>query len=97
MAGQFFKAIDDELSGAVVPIAAAPSAGTAGRPSTAALSEVEGHIATAPESGRQVYRGRAAAQGGISPDVQTLLIGAAAGAAFTAFGVAIGYLMGRRR
>jgi carbon monoxide dehydrogenase subunit G len=97
MAGQFFKAIDDELSGAVVPIAAAPSAGTAGRPSTAALSEVEGHIATAAESGRQVYRGRAAAQGGISPDVQTLLIGAAAGAAFTALGVVIGYLLGRRR
>ena len=30
MAGQFFKAIDDELTGAVVPIAAAPSAVAAG-------------------------------------------------------------------
>ena len=39
MAGQFFKAIDDELTGAVVPIAAAPSAAAAaGTPSPAAAA-----------------------------------------------------------
>lgn len=93
MAGQFFAAIDDELTGAVVPIAAAPSAGLGGRPSTAALSEVEGHAAPAG----QVFVGRAAARPAVSGDVQTFLLGAAAGAAFTALGVAIGYLLGRRR
>ena len=36
MAGQFFKAIDDELTGAVVPIAAAPSAAAAGDAALAA-------------------------------------------------------------
>jgi hypothetical protein len=44
-----------------------------------------------------VYAGRAAARSGVSPDVQTLLLGAVAGAAFTALGVALGWLLGRRR
>jgi carbon monoxide dehydrogenase subunit G len=99
MAGQFFQAIDDELTGVVVPIGTAPSAGAAGRPSTAALSEVEGHApaaAAGPAVGT-VYAGRAAARSGVSPDVQTLLLGAVAGAAFTALGVALGWLLGRRR
>ena len=92
MAGQFFKAIDDELTGAVVPIAAAPSAGTAGRPSTAALSETEGH-----EAPRVFAGGKAAAQSGVAPDVQTLLLGVGIGGLLTALGVALGYLLGRRR
>ena len=81
MAGQFFKAIDDELTGAVVPIAAAPSAKAPG---------------TEPAEAPQVFTGKAAAAapGG---DVQTFLIGAAAGGLFTALGVVIGYLLGRRR
>ena len=93
MAGQFFKAIDDELTGAVVPIASAPSAGAAGRPSTAALSEIEGHAA--PAVG-QVFAGRTAAQAKISADVQTFLLGVGAGGLLTALGVALGYLLGRR-
>jgi carbon monoxide dehydrogenase subunit G len=85
MAGQFFKAIDAELTGTVVPIAAAPSA----RPSAAAEAPA---AAGAP----QVFTGRAgaAASGG---DTQTFLLGAGVGALLTAFGVAIGYLLGRRR
>jgi hypothetical protein len=93
MAGQFFKAIDDELTGAVVPIAAAPSAGAAGRPAAAALPEAEGRAAPVG----QVFAGRAAAQPKVSPDVQTFLLGLGAGSLLTALGVAIGYLLGRRR
>jgi len=88
MAGQFFKAIDAELTGAVVPIRSAPSA----RPS--AEAGVEPAAAEAP----QVFTGRAAAApAGIGGDVQTFLLGAGVGAVLTVFGVAIGYLLGRRR
>jgi carbon monoxide dehydrogenase subunit G len=91
MAGQFFKAIDAELTGAVVPIGAAPSA----RPSGAAPeAAAEPAAAGAP----QVFAGRAAAApSGVGGDVQSFLLGAGVGALLTAFGVAIGYLLGRRR
>jgi hypothetical protein len=86
MAGQFFKAIDAELTGAVVPIRLAPP--VAASPEEAAVA-VE-----AP----QVFTGRAAAApAGAGGDVQTFLLGAGVGALLTAFGVAIGYLLGRRR
>ena len=87
MAGQFFKAIDDELTGVVVPIAAAPSAAAAGEAAVAAPS------AGAP----QVFTGRAAAD--VTPlrgDTQTLLLGAGAGAVLTLLGVLVGYRLGRR-
>ena len=89
MAGQFFKAIDAELTGAVVPIGSAPSA----RPSAAAVSSTEAEPAAAAP---QVFTGKAAAAAPAG-DTQTFLLGAALGAALTAFGVAIGYLLGRRR
>jgi uncharacterized protein len=87
MAGQFFKAIDAELTGAVVPIRSAPSA----QPSAA-----EAVAEPAAAGAAQVFTGRAAAaaSGG---DTQTFLLGAGVGALLTAFGVAIGYLLGRRR
>jgi carbon monoxide dehydrogenase subunit G len=86
MAGQFFKAIDAELTGAVVPIRLAPP--VAASPEEAAVA------AEAP----QVFTGRAAAApAGAGGDVQTFLLGAGVGALLTAFGVAIGYLLGRRR
>jgi carbon monoxide dehydrogenase subunit G len=82
MAGQFFKAIDAELTGAVVPIGAAPSARAV--PETA-----EAPVASA------VFVGRAAAaQGG--GEVQTFLLGAGVGAVLTALGIVLGYLLGRR-
>jgi carbon monoxide dehydrogenase subunit G len=87
MAGQFFKAIDDELTGAVVPIAAAPSAVAAGEAAP---------VAAAAAGGRPVFAGRAAAAAP-SGDVQTLLIGAAGGALLTLIGVLVGYRLGRRR
>jgi carbon monoxide dehydrogenase subunit G len=91
MAGQFFKAIDAELTGAVVPIRSAPSA----RP---AVEGLETAADVAAGGAPQVFTGRAAAApGGVGGDVQTFLLGAGVGALLTAFGVAIGYLLGRRR
>jgi carbon monoxide dehydrogenase subunit G len=87
MAGQFFKAIDAELTGAVVPLRSAPSA----QPSTAE-AVAEPVAGGAP----QVFTGRAAAAPSAG-DTQTFLLGAGVGALLTAFGVAIGYLLGRRR
>jgi uncharacterized protein len=89
MAGQFFSAIDDELTGAAVPDAAAPLAAAAG---DAALA-VGG--APAAAAGR-TFAGRAAASAP-SGDAQTLLAGAVGGALLTLVGVLVGYRLGRRR
>ena len=87
MAGQFFTAIDNELSGTVTPIAAAPSAVAAG----------EGTVAAPAAAGPQVFTGKAAAAaGGLGGDIQTLLLGAGAGAILTLLGVLIGFRLGRR-
>jgi carbon monoxide dehydrogenase subunit G len=88
MAGQFFKAIDAELTGEVVPIEAAPSAAAAGEPSLAAVG--------APAVGR-TFAGKAAAAGPLGGDTQSLLIGAAGGALLTLIGVLVGYRLGRRK
>jgi uncharacterized protein len=85
MAGQFFQAIDDELTGAVVPIAAAPSAVVGAPPEAAA--------AGAP----RVFAGKAAAAPAIVGDVKTLAVGAAAGAVLTLLGVLVGFRLGRRK
>jgi carbon monoxide dehydrogenase subunit G len=86
MAGQFFTAIDDELSGKVTPIAAAPSAVAAGEATPAPA-------AAAP----QVFTGKAAsAAGRVGGDVQTLALGAVGGALLTLLGVLVGYRLGRR-
>jgi hypothetical protein len=87
MAGQFFKAIDDELIGVVTPIAAAPSAVAAGEAAQVA----------APAAGPQVFAGRAAAApAGFGGDVRTLALGAVGGALLTLLGVLVGYRLGRR-
>ena len=88
MAGQFFKAIDDELTGAVVPIAAAPSAVAAGEAAA---------VAAPAAAGPQVFTGKAAtaAAGPLGGDVQTLALGAVGGAVLTLIGVLIGYRLGR--
>jgi uncharacterized protein len=90
MAGQFFKAIDDELTGAVVPIAAAPSVVAAGEAAVAA---------PAAAAGPRVFTGKAAAAsaGPLGGDVQSLLLGAVGGAVLTLLGVLIGYRLGRRK
>ncbi len=79
MAGQFFSAVDAELTGAAAPVAPAPPAAVPG----------------APAAGPTVFAGRAAAPPTI--DLRSFLLGAATGGAFTALGVLIGYLLGRRR
>ena len=87
MAGQFFTAIDDELSGTVTPIAAAPSAVAAG----------EAAVAAPAAAGPQVFTGKAPQPaGGLGGDIQTLLLGAGAGALLTLLGVLVGYRLGRR-
>jgi uncharacterized protein len=86
MAGLFFTAIDAELTGQVVPIAAAPSAAVAGEAAPAAAT-----------AGPQVFAGRAAAAPSpLGGDAQTLALGAVAGAALTLIGVLVGYRLGRR-
>ncbi|MFD2093818.1 SRPBCC family protein [Blastococcus deserti] len=89
MAGQFFQAIDDELTGAAVPVAVAPSAAAA----PVSDASLVGGAQPAPAAGR-TFAGRAAAAP--AGDVQTLLLGAAGGAVLTLIGVLVGYRLGRR-
>ncbi|SFF01198.1 CoxG family protein [Blastococcus tunisiensis] len=89
MAGQFFTAIDDELTGKAAPVAA-PAA-----PAAAAPAAEPG---AAPAAAPAVFAGRAAAApAAIGGDVRTLALGAVGGAALTLIGVLVGYRMGRRR
>ena len=90
MAGQFFKAIDDELTGAVVPISAAPSA-------AAAVGEAAPAAGAPAAAGPQVFTGRAPAAAAAGPaDVKTLALAAVGGAVLTLIGVLVGYRLGRR-
>jgi uncharacterized protein len=89
MAGQFFKAIDNELTGAVIPISTAPSAAAAG---DAALAGVPASV-EAP----RVFAGRAATSAAAGPDWQSAVMGAAAGALLTLISILIGYRLGRRK
>jgi carbon monoxide dehydrogenase subunit G len=84
MAGQFFKAIDDELTGKAVPVAAAaaPAAGVA--------------APVAAAGAPQVFAGKAAAAGAVPADVKTLALAAAGGAVLTLIGIMVGYRLGRR-
>ena len=86
MAGQFFKAIDNELTGAVVPISAAPSAAAG-----------DAALAAAPAEAPRVFAGRAASAGAAAPDLQSVLLGAVGGAVLTLIGVLVGYRLGRSR
>ncbi|MDK3255010.1 CoxG family protein [Blastococcus capsensis] len=92
MAGQFFKAIDDELTGAA---AAAPSAAAVS--STSEADAAGNHAVPAGEAAPAVFAGRAGIPAGTSGDVQTLALGAVGGAVLTLIGVLIGYRLGRQR
>ncbi|SEP25967.1 SRPBCC family protein [Trujillonella endophytica] len=81
MAGQFFTAVDAELTGAGAP---APAVAPAGVPAGTSASAA------------QVFAGRAA-PAGAPLDLRSFLLGTAAGGVLTAWGVALGYLLGRRR
>jgi hypothetical protein len=86
MAGQFFTAIDDELTGKAAPAPAAPAAAAPVAPGEAA-----------PAAAPAVFAGRAAAAPAAGGDVKTLALGAVGGALLTLVGVLVGYRMGRRR
>jgi carbon monoxide dehydrogenase subunit G len=90
MAAQFFKAIDDELTG----VAPAPVAAAAGQASDASL--VVGGTPAAIAGPQQVFTGKAGVHAGTSGDAQTLLVGAVGGALLTLIGVLVGYRLGRR-
>ena len=89
MAGQFFTAIDDELTGIAAPIDSAPIDSA---PSAAGGPAVSG----APSDGLRVFAGKAPATAGTG-DAQTLLLGAVGGALLTLLGVLVGYRLGSRR
>jgi len=92
MAGQFFKAIDAELTGTAAPAAAAaaPAAATA---SDASLVAGGAPVAAAPA----VFAGKAGEHVRTSGDVQSLLMGAVGGALLTLIGILVGYRLGRLR
>jgi uncharacterized protein len=85
MAAQFFTAVDAELTGIVVPIAAAPSA------AAVSATDVE-----TPAAQPQVFTGRAGVPVGTS-DLRTLALGAVGGSLLTLIGVLVGYRLGRDR
>jgi len=90
MAGQFFTAIDQELSGAgVVPIASAPAAAAGD------ASLMDGAAPVAPAV--RTFAGKAGVPAGTSGDVKTLALGAVGGAVLTLLGVLVGYRLGHRR
>ena len=94
MAGQFFTAIDAELTGTAAPVAAAaPSAAAVSSTSDASL--VAGGAPVAAPS--RTFAGRAGVPAGTSGDVQSLLMGAVGGALLTLIGVLVGYRLGRHR
>jgi carbon monoxide dehydrogenase subunit G len=84
MAGQFFTAVDAELTGAV----------PAPRPSSAAVSSTDAVPAATPAAPPEAPRTALAAP---SADLRTLAVGAVGGAGLTLLGVVVGWLLGRRR
>jgi uncharacterized protein len=96
MAGQFFAAVDKELTSGA-PVEAAPAAA---RASSAAVSATDAPAASAPAAAAaepQVFTRRAPAAAATTSDVQTLAVGALGGAGLTLLGVLVGWLLGRRR
>lgn len=85
MAGQFFSAIDAELTGA------APVAAT----STSDASLVEGAQPTA--AAPRTFTGRAGVPAGTSADLRALAVGGVGGALLTLLGVLVGYRLARGR
>ncbi|MCV2491155.1 carbon monoxide dehydrogenase subunit G [Geodermatophilus sp. YIM 151500] len=92
MAGQFFSAVDAELTGAAAPAPAAPAAPVGAAPAEAAPAVP---AAAAPAAAGRVFAGTAAAPA--PADARALALGAAGGALLTLIGVAVGWLLGRRR
>ena len=86
MAGQFFTAVDRELSAPNVVAEVAPAAAGAAEPQ---LNSVAAQPTT-------FARPAAAAGGWVPAEAKPLLVGAAGGGLLTLLGVWVGYLLGRR-
>ncbi|WP_369257092.1 SRPBCC family protein [Geodermatophilus amargosae] len=98
MAGQFFAAVDQELTSGA-PVEAAPAEA---RASSAAVSSTDTAPAGVPAgtpsaAAPAVFSGTRAASAAATSDVQTLAVGALGGAGLTLLGVLVGWLLGRRR
>ncbi len=101
MAGQFFAAVDRELTSGA-PVETAPAAA---RASSAAVSATDAPQAVpagtpaspAPAREPQVFSGGRAGAPAPSSDLRTLAVGALGGAGLTLVGVLVGWLLGRRR
>jgi hypothetical protein len=102
MAGQFFTAIDSELTSGA-PVEAAPAAARASSTavSSTAVSSTESTRAvpagTPGTATPQVFSGTRAPAAAPSSDARTLAAGALGGAGLTLLGVLVGWLLGRRR
>ncbi|TYP86595.1 SRPBCC family protein [Blastococcus xanthinilyticus] len=90
MAGQFFRAIDDELTGVAAPAEALPTAAA-----VSATSDSASPGEQSPTAAPTAFAGRAGVPAGTSGDVQTLALGAVGGAVLTLIGVLVGYRLGR--
>jgi uncharacterized protein len=100
MAGQFFSAVDAELtSGAPAGTAPAEQRATSAAVSTtAAPTPAPAALQPAAAAAEpQVYGARPAAAAAPSSDVRTLAVGALGGAGLTLLGVLVGWSLGRRR
>ena len=102
LAGQFFSAIDAELTGTAPAVAAPANANVT--PSAAAVSDTAVHGGSTPEATSQGTSSAAptrfaapAASGPAGSAPAELALAAAGGAALTLVGVLVGYLLGRRR
>jgi uncharacterized protein len=85
MAGQFFQAIDDELTGVAPAVPAAEAV------------PAEAAVAAPPAGAPRVFAGKAAAAPAVPSDLRTLAIGALAGAGIALLGVLVGARIARRR
>ncbi|CAB4917951.1 MAG: carbon monoxide dehydrogenase [Actinobacteria bacterium] len=97
LAGQFFSAIDAELTG-TAPAAAAPANADV-TPSAAAVSDTAVHggsPAPAPATSAAPTRFAPPAGGSAGSAPAELALAALGGAALTLLGVGVGYLLGRR-
>ena len=95
MAGQFFAAVDKELSEPNVVADVTPSAAAVSdtRVQAAAGGPAEPSTPTAPVT---YGKAPAAAGGWVPAEAKPLLVGAAGGGLLTLLGVWVGYLLGRR-
>jgi uncharacterized protein len=93
MAGQFFAAVDQELTSGA-PVETTPAAA---RATSAAVSSTGAPAASTPATREPQVFPRTPPAAAATSDVRTLAAGALGGAGLTLLGVLVGWLLGRRR